>query len=211
VNKESLLFGVAGIFFGLIVGWVIGSQRAAPPRPGVATQQAAAQPPQEQGQAVVPLDESRAAELRTLAERNTSDAPARVQLGNMYFDAGRFQDAVRWYEDALRIDQRNADVSTDLGIAYYYTNQPDRALEQFDRSLAINPNHSKTLLNIGVVRAFGKQDLEGAAKAWQRVVDLAPDTPEARAARQALEGLRNAHPDVSGASAASGKPPGSSE
>jgi hypothetical protein len=66
-------------------------------------------------------------------------------------------------------------------------------------------------LNIGVVRAFGKQDLAGAARAWQRVVDLAPDTPEARAARQALEGLRNAHPEVSGAGAPSGRPPGTPE
>ena len=64
--------------------------------------------------------------------------------------------------------------STDLGIAYYYMNQPDRALQQFERSLAIDPKHTKTLLNIGIVRAFGKQDLEGAAKAWQQVIDIAP-------------------------------------
>jgi len=211
VHKESLLFGIAGIFFGLLVGWVIGSQQGVPSRPAAVPQQPAAPPSQEQGQAVVPLDDSRAAELRDLAERNTNDAATRVQLGNMYFDAGRYQDSARWYEEALRIEPRNPDVSTDLGIAYYYTNQPDRALEQFERSLAIDPNHSKTLLNIGVVRAFGKQDLAGAARAWQRVVDLAPDTPEARAARQALEGLRNAHPEVSGAGAPSGRPPGTPE
>ena len=207
MHRESVLFGVAGIFFGLLAGWVIGSQQAVTPRPDAVPQQAAAPASQEQSQAAVPLDESRAAELRSIAERNTDDAATRVQLGNIYFDAGRFQDSARWYEDALRIDPRNPDVSTDLGIAYYYTNQPDRALAQFERSLTINPNHSKTLLNIGVVRAFGKQDLEGAARAWQRVVDLAPDTPEARAARQALEGLRNAHPDVSGAGVPSGSPP----
>ena len=202
MQKESLLLGVAGIFFGLVVGWVIGSQQAAAPRAGAAPPPAETSAPQQQSLAVAPLDEARAAELRSVAERDTGDAATRAQLGNMYFDAGRFQDAARWYEDALRIDPRNPDVSTDLGIAYYYTNQPDRALAQFDHSLAINPKHSKTLLNVGVVRAFGKQDLEGAARAWQQVVDLAPDTPEARAARQALEGLRNAHSDVTG-----GRPP----
>ena len=51
-------------------------------------------------------------------------------------------------------------MSTDLGVSYYYTNQPDRALAQFDRSLAINPKHTKTILNQGIVRAFGKQDLD---------------------------------------------------
>jgi tetratricopeptide (TPR) repeat protein len=73
-------------------------------------------------------------------------------------------------------------------------NQPDRALQQFDRSLGIDPKHTKTLLNIGIVRAFGKQDLEGAAKAWQEVIDIAPSSQEAAMARQALQGLRSAHP-----------------
>jgi cytochrome c-type biogenesis protein CcmH/NrfG len=210
VPKESLLFGVAGIFFGLIVGWIIGSQQPTGPRAGTPAQQASAPASQDQGQAAVPLDESRAAELRGVAERDPQDAATRVQLGNVYFDAGRFQEAARWYEQALEIEPRDPNVSTDLGIAYYYTNQPDKALAQFDHSLQVDPKHSKTLLNVGVVRAFGKQDLEGAAKAWQRVIEVAPDSPEARAARQALDGLKNAHPEVGGA-ASPPKPPASQE
>ncbi len=52
------------------------------------------------------------------------------------------------------------DVSTDLAVAYYYTQQADRALAQLDHSLKIDPTHLKTLLNQGIIRAFGKQDLE---------------------------------------------------
>ena len=209
--KESILFGVAGIFFGVIVGWIIGSQHAAAPVPGAATEAQTAQAaPSSQGEATVPLDEARAQTLRAAAEQNPRDAATRVQLGNMYFDAGRFPEAARWYEGALQIDPRDANVSTDLGIAYYYTNQPDKALAQFDHSLQVDPKHSKTLLNVGVVRAFGKQDLAGAAKAWQRVIEVAPDSPEARAARQALDGLKNAHPDIGG-SASPPKPPVSQE
>jgi cytochrome c-type biogenesis protein CcmH/NrfG len=209
VPKESILFGVAGVFFGLIVGWIIGSQQAAGPRPATAVEQQAPPASSAQADTTVPLDESRAATLRSSAEQNPRDAATRVQLGNMYFDAGRYPEAAKWYEDALRIEPRDPDVSTDLGIAYYYTNQPDKALAQFDRSLAVDPKHSKTLLNVGVVRAFGKQDLEGAAKAWQQVIDVAPNSPEARAARQALDGLRNAHPDIGGSAPA--KPPASQE
>lgn len=203
MRKDSVVFGVAGVFFGLLVGWIIGSQQA-----GVAP--AAAPPAQSASapaQAAPPLDESRASALRTAAERNPRDADTRIQLANLYFDAERFNDAARYYEEALKIDPRNVNASTDLGISYYYMNQPDRALAQFDKSLAIDPKHSKTLLNMGIVRAFAKQDLEGAAKAWQQVVDLAPDSAEARAARQALDGLRSAHPDVTGGAPA--KQPGS--
>ena len=93
------------------------------------------------------------------------------------------------------INPRDVNASTDLGIAYYYMNQPDKALAQFDRSLAIDPNHGKTLLNVGIVRAFGKQDLNGATAAWEKVLKVAPDSEEARAARQALDGVRAAHPE----------------
>jgi cytochrome c-type biogenesis protein CcmH/NrfG len=192
--------GVAGVFFGVLVGWIVGSQsgggRVPPPQAA-----AAAAPSQGSGggsgtQAPPPLDESRASAMKTTAQQNPTDAVTRVQLGNMYFDAGRFQDATEWYQAALKINPKDVNASTDLGIAYYYLNQPDQALAQFDRSLAVDPGHSKTLLNIGIVRAFGKQDLKGAAEIWQKVVAVAPSSEEARAARQALDGLRSAHPDL---------------
>ena len=103
---------------------------------------------------------------------------------------------------ARRSNPKHVNASTDLGIAYYYMNQPDRALAQFDRSLAIDPKHSKTLLNIGIVRAFGKQDLAGAAKAWQQVLEVAPDSPEAAlaetGARRAPLGAPGADRDAAG-------------
>jgi cytochrome c-type biogenesis protein CcmH/NrfG len=208
MHKDSIVMGIAGIFFGVLVGWIIGNQQAtgvvAPPAAPAAAPSAAPA-----AQTPPPFDESRAAALKTDAERRPAAAQTRVQLGDLYFDAERYEDAIRWYADALRIDPRNVNASTDLGIAYYYSNQPDRALAQFDKSLEIDPTHSKTLLNIGIVRAFGKQDLDGAEKAWQRVLDLAPNSPEAAVARKGLEGLRAAHGQ--GGAAGSPRPPGSTQ
>ena len=194
MRLDSILFGVAGVFFGVLAGWIIGSQQATGgPRAPEATP-AAAQAGAPGEKPAPPLDERRVADLTAAAGRNTADAGPRIELANLYFDAERYNDAIRWYEDALQVDPRNANASTDLGIAYYYTNQVDRALAQFDTSLEIDPKHTKTLLNRGFVLAFGKQDLDGAAKAWQRVVEIAPDSPEGQRARQSLEALRTAHP-----------------
>jgi tetratricopeptide (TPR) repeat protein len=207
VSRESVIFGLAGVFFGILVGWIIGSQQGGAPRPASppAVERAAAP-----GQSsAAPLDESRAATLAQAAQRDPRDVRVRLELGNLYFDSERFEDAARWYEQALVIEPRNVSASTDLGISYYYMNQPDRALQQFDRSLALDPRHTKTLLNLGIVRAFGKDDLEGAAQAWQRVVEYAPETPEGKRAKQALDSLRNAHPNLPGGAAPAGKPPGS--
>ena len=69
---------------------------------------------------------------------------------------------------------------------------------RFDKSLKLDPKHAKTLLNVGIVKAFGKQDLQGATEAWQQVLEIAPDTPEAQAAKRALDSLQSAHPGAAG-------------
>jgi cytochrome c-type biogenesis protein CcmH/NrfG len=199
VSKDSILFGVAGVFFGVLVGWIIGSQQAVDTRSSAAAAApAAAEQPAARQQTAAPLDERRAASLKETADRDPKDARSRIELGNVYFDAERFDDASKWYEAALTIEPRNVSVSTDLGISYYYMNQPDRALAQFERSLGLDPTHAKTLLNVGIVRAYGKDDLPGAVKAWQRVVELGPDTPEGKVAKQALDAVRNSHPNLAG-------------
>ena len=203
MKAESIVFALAGVFLGLVAGWMLGSQQptrkaaiAAPPAAASAAQEASARP--------AALDTAQVARYRSIAERDPSNATPRIQLGNLYFDAEQYADAISWYEKALELDPTNADVSTDLGVSYYYTNQPDRALAQFKRSLAIDPKHTKTMLNQGIVMAFGKQDLDGASQAWRRVVDLAPNTPEGQAAKRALDSLKAAHPNMTADAPAAG-------
>jgi tetratricopeptide (TPR) repeat protein len=131
--------------------------------------------------------------LRNVVDRDPKNAVARAQLGNLYYDAGRFDDAIKWYGESLALNPKDASVSTDLGVSYYYNNQPDLAIKQLEHSLQIDPNHAKALLNMGVVRAFGKQDLKGATEIWRRLVEVAPQSPEGRQARQALDSLSAAH------------------
>lgn len=199
MKPESIVFAIAGSLFGLIVGWILGSQQTArTTRAAAPVEQQASAPAGGSGAApAATLDQNRVQSLTTAAESNPKDPEPRIQLGNAYFDAERYTDAIAWYEAALKLNPADANVSTDLGVAYYYTNQADRAVKQFEHSLAVNPKHTKTLLNLGIVKAFGKQDLGGAAQAWQQVIALAPDSPEGQAAKKALEGLQSAHPPSS--------------
>jgi cytochrome c-type biogenesis protein CcmH/NrfG len=188
MNRESLAFAISGVMFGLLVGWILGTQQAtAPPSAAASTAQMPAT------QTPPPLDVQRAAELERQANAQPANANVRVDLGNLYFDAERYDLAISWYEAALKIDPRNVDASTDLGVSYYSSNQVDRALAQFEHSLSIDPAHTKTLLNKGIVLAFGKQDLAAATLVWERLVSVAPDSPEAARAKVALEAVKT-HP-----------------
>jgi tetratricopeptide (TPR) repeat protein len=199
VKLESIIFAIAGVCFGLITGWIIGSQQALlSPRPDAQpaaenVSPSSTQSPAPGTPAPAILDETQVQALRTVVERDPKNAVALAQLGNLYYDAGRYTDAIKWYTDSLAVNPNDVSVSTDLGVSYYYNNQPDLALKQLEHSLKVDPKHTKTLLNMGVVRAFGKRDLKGATEAWQRLVEIAPDSPEGRQARQALDTLSSAH------------------
>jgi tetratricopeptide (TPR) repeat protein len=199
MKSDAIAFGIAGIVFGLIAGWIIGSQQASLRAPApVAAQQAPGAAPGSQPSRAAVLDETQVSALKSLAEREPRNAAPRAELGNLYFDAERYEEAIKWYTEALKLSPNNINVSTDLGVSYYYTNRPDDALAQFGVSLRLDPTHAKTLLNMGIVKAFGKQDLKGASEAWQEVIRVAPGTPEAQAARRALDSLQSAHPALGG-------------
>jgi cytochrome c-type biogenesis protein CcmH/NrfG len=195
MKSAFIVFAATGAFFGLIVGWIIGTQQASSRAPFASAAPAAQAAPASAAPAAKPaVDEAQATALRNIAEKDPANVQSRVQLGNMYFDAERYQDALRWYDEAFKLNSRDVNVSTDLGVCYYYTDQPDRAIRQLEESLRIDPKHTKTLLNLGIVKAFGKQDLAGARAAWQEVVKIDPTSAEAQAAQRAITNLEAAHP-----------------
>lgn len=75
-----------------------------------------------------------------------------VNLANAYFDSGKYEDAEKWYASALAKKADDVDVRTDLGLTFIFRDKPnyDRAIQEFQRSLELNPSHPQTLQNLTV-------------------------------------------------------------
>ncbi len=194
-GRESLVLAVAAACSVSIMGWIVWSERPVPAAaPTDRTPEAVAQPigapPPLEPQAV---DETRVATLEASADAKPDDVASRVALADLYFGAQRFDEAIPWYEQALRLTPADPDVGTNLGVSYYYAGQTERAIESFERSLEADPSHQRALLSLGIVKAFGLQDLDGAIVAWEQVVAIAPDTPEGVAAQDSIDRMRSAH------------------
>ena len=192
MNRESIVLGFALFFSMSIMGWIIWVERPSAPTSSGATPLEASPT----ATAVPSLDPDRVAELIATAEADAQDVQSRILLAGMYFDSHSFEQAIPWYEEVVRLMPEDVQAITNLGISYYYVGLPERAVEQLERSLEIEPGHAQTLVSLGVVKAFGLEDLDGASAAWQRVLEVAPDGPEAEAAREALSRLQASIDDM---------------
>ncbi len=185
MKSEAIAFGIAGMLFGLIAGWIIGSQqasRAAPPTSAAAAAAPASAPPAPAA-AAARRSQGDGVQERSPSANPTNAAP-RVAARQPVFR----RRAVRRRDQVVRAGahadaEGRPDVSTELGVAYYYTNQTDRALAAVRRVAQGRSEAREDLLNQGIVRAFGKQDLTAREQAWQQVVEIAPDSPEGQAAQ----------------------------
>src|SRR5690349_16276420 len=107
MKSDAIAYGVAGVLFGLIAGWMIGSQQAST-RPGTvaaaAAQTESAAAPSGGGgttRAAV-LDQTQVNALQTVAQREPQNPKPRVDLANLYFDAEKYDDAIKWYGEAFK-------------------------------------------------------------------------------------------------------------
>ena len=192
MKRDNVVFLFSGVFFGVMVGWILGSQQAKPGVPMAAPQAAAQSAAGDMGAAPAPppLDETKAANLKKIAEADTKNPTVRVELGNLYFDSERYDLAIPWYEQAVKLLPNDPNVSTDLGVAYLYSNKTDQAIAQFEQSVKVDPKHIKTWLNMGIAKAMVKGDIPGGEAAWQKVIEIAPGSEEAKRAQQGIDALK---------------------
>jgi len=136
---------------------------------------AAAQPTPEQ---LRHMADTQAQPLLAKLSSDPNNADLLYQIGNLYYDAQQYPDAVKYYENALKINPKATDVRTDLGTAYHLMGQPDRALKEYDEVLSIDGKHANALFNEGMVKWQDKMDLNGAIAAWKRLLEAHPDYPQ---------------------------------
>jgi len=120
-------------------------------------------------------------QAQPLLQQLKSDAknPALLyQIGNLYYDAQQYPEAVKYYEQSLKIDPKATDVRTDMATAYHLMGQPDRALQEYDAVLKIDSKHANALFNEGMVKWQVKADLNGAIASWKRLLEVHPDYPQ---------------------------------
>jgi tetratricopeptide (TPR) repeat protein len=153
---------------------------------------AAAQPPQPIAPPPLsPAAEKRIGVLQTLVARDPTDVKSWIALGNEYFDSQQREKAIAAYDKALQLQPNNPDVLTDQGVMYRELSQFDKAVANFKKANSVNPKHLQSLLDLGVVYGRDLKDYDNAMEAFNKIIQIAPDSAEAAHAREAIEELKH--------------------
>jgi tetratricopeptide (TPR) repeat protein len=97
-------------------------------------------------------------------------------LGVVYKDQERFEDALREFQIALRIEPNYFQAHYNLGIIYEKRKQFDEAIQEYQTTLKLKPSYARAHNNLGAVyKDLGR--LEEAETEFQAALKLQPDIP----------------------------------
>ncbi len=199
MNKDQLQFLVSGILFGFLIGYIVafgvhepkhvmeaapvpeagnlgmsGGIGAAPPAGGGAGGPGGPGAGGGGNEQMMGQVFQEVAALKEAIEKDPKNLQALVRLANMYHDAGKFDQAIEYYQKALGVEPKDPNVHTDMGICLRELGRADEAIAQFRTSLQYQPEHWQSWLNLAVVTLFDTNDLKTATEALARVEQLNP-------------------------------------
>ncbi len=137
--------------------------------------------------------------LKRAVVANSKDREAIIALGNVLFDiaqknpeASGFNDARVYYEKALALQSNDANTRTDLGLTYFLgrPSDPQRAIIEYRRALAIDPRHQQALQNLAAALIKTGQR-EEALKRLDELQSMNANNPALPDLRAQLQQSRN--------------------
>jgi Flp pilus assembly protein TadD len=181
MKRETIIFTACGFLLGLTLGGLVIGPKIAQSR--LAGAPVVAEPmPTETSAAPTATGSPMAGVMQQLATlkaavaKNPNDADALAQLGDMYLQAAKFPQATEYLQRALAV-RDDAAVRMDLGICYKQSNQPEKALAEFQRSAAMAPDQWQPLFNEAIV-LLDLRRMDEARAIATKLQKMRPDDPE---------------------------------
>ncbi len=134
------------------------------------------------GMAMGLLDQGKASEALTYAQRDVEIAPqlwlSHMTLGHVLGRLGRLQEAMAEDEQALRMNPDSAEAHYNFAVALAEVGRVPEAMTHYDQALQINPDFVEAHVNLGVV-LVGMGKLADAIRHYEEALRIEPDSAEA--------------------------------
>lgn len=147
------------------------------------------------GEQVPKLDTEREATLKKQIESNPSDIDSRMQLAGMYFESAMYEESATMLQQILDKDANNIDAILNLGAVKYKQGRFDEAEQLLLKSAELNPSMPQPWYDLGFVyMSRTPADTAKATEAWNKVIELDPESEMAAEVKGHLSRIAPATP-----------------
>ncbi len=130
------------------------------------------------------------ANLERLSKVKSALLTEHIKKGDKYASEGKYISAIKEYEKALEIDDKNTSIHNNLGVLYGLTGKDDAAIAEFEKVIDINPNNAGSYKNIAIIYAKYPEKHDKAIKYLRLYLEFPlPDT-ERKKVEESIEKLR---------------------
>ncbi len=99
-------------------------------------------------------------------------------LARAYTDIGRYQQGLKYGEDAINADPMSVDAHRSYAISLILVGERDAAIQQLEDAININPNLTAPYFELAA-QFLGGQQYEDAVATYETVLKLDPRNPKA--------------------------------
>jgi len=117
--------------------------------------------------------------------------------GNAFFEESKFDDAIKEYNEAIKIDERYADAYFNRALTERVTNNLEDAKKDLEMVLTLQPKSADAPLLIGDI-AENANDLLGAKYWYEKSLANNPDYTEAKNRLEHIDSLTHVDADLTG-------------
>jgi len=183
--QKNILFGIGGLIFGLIVGFLAANNinRGATAQQTNVPAQTNAPFPNQQAKSSDIKDKSAqgamipaVAETLDKAKNEPNNFEAQTKAGDMYAKIQRFDKAVESYQQANRIDPNDYETIVKIGNSYFDSRDFEPAQKWYEQALAKKPEDINVRTDLGITFVEReKPDLDRAVKEFQTSLKTNPN------------------------------------
>lgn len=132
--------------------------------------------------------EKAVATLEGIIQDRPDYLPARIELGNLFFERGDLDSAARSYEQALELDADCVEALYNLANVYYRQEKFAASIRLFHRSIDLDPGFPESYYNLALVY-YSLRYFQQSAELFESYLEMDSDSPFADNARDFLDDI----------------------
>ena len=107
-------------------------------------------------------------------ELEPDNAEAYLNLGNIYKNEKKYDDAICCYDKAIKLNPKKADSYYNMGLVFYLKGDLDKAIESYHKAISLNNDFREAHFNLGLTYYY-KCEFKKSLSHYQRVLEINPD------------------------------------